>query len=140
MPVKPAGSNDARHGIHRTRDSTAADDPANDVSHFMHQSLLVPFRATLMRVGNGCTVEITALSPAIGIEVHGLDFAQDLDHAKFEQLRTAWEENCVALFRDQHLSELDQVNFASRFGLLGRAVNDLDPTKGGAHPAILYVS
>src|SRR4029077_5727740 len=51
-----------------------------------------------------------------------------------------WEENCVVLFRDQHLSELDQVKFASRFGALGRAVNDRDPAKGGAHPAILYVS
>jgi taurine dioxygenase len=93
-----------------------------------------------MRVGNGCTVEIAALSPAIGIEVRGLDLAQDLDEGTFGRLRKAWENHCVALFRDQHLSELDQVNFASRLGPLGRAVNDLDPAKGGAHPAILYVS
>jgi taurine dioxygenase len=106
----------------------------------MHQSLLAAFRATLMRVAKGCTVEITALSPAIGIEVRGLDLAQDLDEGTFDRLRRTWEQNCIALFRDQHLSELDQVNFASRFGALGRAVNDLDPAKGGVHPAVLYVS
>jgi alpha-ketoglutarate-dependent taurine dioxygenase len=93
-----------------------------------------------MRLGNGCTVEIDSLSPAIGIKVRGLDLAHDLGDGDFDRLRRAWESRCVALFRDQSLSELDQVKFGSRFGPLGRAVNDLDPAKGGTHPAILYVS
>lgn len=85
-------------------------------------------------------MEIDSLSPAIGIKVRGLDLAHDLGDGDFDRLRRAWESRCVALFRDQSLSELDQVKFGNRFGPLGRAVNDLDPAKGGTHPAILYVS
>jgi taurine dioxygenase len=63
-----------------------------------------------------------------------------VDNETFSRIKCAWEENCIALFRDQDLDEMDQVRFASRFGELGAAVNDLDPLKGGSHPAILYVS
>ena len=56
------------------------------------------------------------------------------------RIRRAWEVNCIALFRGQSLDEMDQVRFAARLGPLGAAVNDLDPDKGGAHPAVLYVS
>lgn len=85
-------------------------------------------------------MEILPLSPALGIEVRGVDLAKAVDAATFTELRHAWENHCVALFRDQQLSELDQVQFASQFGELGRAVNDPDPAKGGSHEAILYVS
>jgi len=74
------------------------------------------------------------------VEVQGIDLREPMDEATFARLRQAWEENCIALFRDQHLDEMDQVRFAGRFGELGAAVNDLDPLKGGSHPAILYVS
>ena len=85
-------------------------------------------------------IEIRPLSPAIGIEVKGVDLSAPLDAESFGRIRAAWEENCIALFRDQNLDELAQVRFASLFGPLGVAVNDLDPEKGGSHPAILYVS
>jgi taurine dioxygenase len=85
-------------------------------------------------------IEVTPLSPAIGVEMRGVDLRQPLNEQTFALIRRAWEENCIALFRDQDLDELDQVRFASRFGELGTAVNDPDPLKGGSHPAILYVS
>ena len=85
-------------------------------------------------------VEIRSLSPAIGVEIRGVDLSKSLDEATFASIRAAWERNCIALFRDQRLEEMDQVNFASRFGPLGKAVNDHDPEKGGNHPAVLYVS
>ena len=85
-------------------------------------------------------VEISPLSPAIGVEIRGVDLAKPLDDATFASIRAAWERNCIALFRDQRLEEMEQVNFASRFGPLGKAVNDHDPEKGGSHPAVLYVS
>src|SRR3954468_21229882 len=85
-------------------------------------------------------IDIRLLSTPIGVEVRGLDLREPMDEATFARLRQAWEENCIALFRDQHLDEMDQVRFAGRFGELGAAVNDLDPLKGGNHPAILYVS
>lgn len=85
-------------------------------------------------------MQILSLSRAIGIEIRGLDLRVPLDQETFACIRRAWEENCIALFRDQHLDEMDQVRFAERFGELGKAVNDLDPLKSGSHPAILYVS
>ena len=85
-------------------------------------------------------VEIRPLSPAIGVEIRGVDLAKPLDDASFASVRAAWERNCIALFRDQQLDEMDQVNFASRLGALGKAVNDHDPEKGGSHEAVLYVS
>lgn len=85
-------------------------------------------------------LDIRPLSPALGVEIGGVDLASDLDDESFAHIRRAWEENCIALFRGQHLEEMDQVRFASRFGALGTKVNDLDPNKGGSHPAILYVS
>jgi taurine dioxygenase len=85
-------------------------------------------------------VEIRSLSPAIGVEIRGVDLSKSLDEATFASIRAAWERNCIALFRDQRLEEMHQVNFASRFGPLGKAVNDHDPEKGGSHPAVLYVS
>lgn len=85
-------------------------------------------------------MQLLNLSDAIGVKIRGLDLREPVDEETFSRIRRAWEENCIALFRDQHLDEMDQVRFAERFGELGKAVNDLDPLKGGSHPAILYVS
>src|SRR4051812_32553519 len=85
-------------------------------------------------------IDISLLSPAIGVDVRNIDLRKAMDNETFSGIKRAWEENCIALFRDQDLDEMDQVRFAARFGELGAAVNDLDPLKGGNHPAILYVS
>src|SRR6185503_3946951 len=85
-------------------------------------------------------LEIKSLSPAIGVEIGGIDLARPLGEDVFRRIRSAWEHSCIALFRGQSLDELQQVHFASLFGELGAAVNDLDPRKGGSHPSILYVS
>jgi taurine dioxygenase len=83
---------------------------------------------------------IQPLSPAIGVEILGVDLREPLDGETFARIRSAWENNCIALFRGQTLDEMDQVHFAGRFGPLGSRVNDFDPLKSGSHPAILYVS
>ena len=85
-------------------------------------------------------LEIRPLSPAIGIEVLGVDLARPLDESTFARIRRAWEENCIALFRGQSFDESAQVAFAGRLGPLGTMVNDKDPLKRGSHPAVLYVS
>src|SRR5487761_655264 len=86
------------------------------------------------------SLEIKPLSPAIGIEVLGVDLARPLDESSFARIRRAWEENCIALFRGQSFDELAQAEFAARHGPLGTAVNDRDPLKRGGHPAVLYIS
>jgi len=86
------------------------------------------------------TLEIRPLSPAIGVEILGVDLANPIDDAAFARIRRAWEENCIALFRGQTLDEEAQVAFAARFGPLGRIVNETEAAKMGHHPAVLYVS
>jgi len=56
------------------------------------------------------------LSPALGVEIIGIDLRQPLDERTSAQLREAWHENLVILLRNQHLSEDDQVRFAETFG------------------------
>ncbi len=83
---------------------------------------------------------IEPLSPALGVEIGGVDLNEPLDDETFARIKSAWENSCIALFRGQSLDEAAQTRFASRFGTLGGAVNDFDPLKRGANPTILYVS
>jgi taurine dioxygenase len=64
------------------------------------------------------TLEIVPLSDALGAELRGLDLSRDIDDATFAQVEQAWHDHLILLFRDQHLSEGDQVRFARRFGAL----------------------
>lgn len=60
--------------------------------------------------------DVRRLSPHIGGEVTGLDLAQPLAPETFAALRKAWLEHQVLVFRDQKLSDDDQVRFARYFG------------------------
>ncbi len=82
--------------------------------------------------GASASLDTRPLSPAIGVEVRGIDLARRMDPAAFMQIREAWESHCMALFRGQKLSEVKQIIFASLFGKLG-AVR-------GATPAVVHVS
>ncbi len=64
------------------------------------------------------TLEIVPLSDALGAEIRGLDLSRDIDEATFAKIEQAWHDHLILLFRDQHLSEDDQINFARRFGAL----------------------
>jgi taurine dioxygenase len=90
--------------------------------------------------GHQAMLTIAPLSPALGVEIGGIDLTEPLDDETFARIKSAWENNCIALFRGQTLDETAQTRFASRFGTLGGAVNDFDPAKRGANPTILYVS
>ena len=59
---------------------------------------------------------IRPLSPAIGVEVAGVDLRRDLDDETARAIRRAWAENSVLLIRGQDLSEEDQFRFAKVFG------------------------
>jgi taurine dioxygenase len=78
------------------------------------------------------TPEFRPLSPALGVEVCGIDLARPLEDAVFQLIRRVWEENGVLLFRGQQLTAIKQIRFASRFGSLGKT--DMGP------PAVLEVS
>ncbi len=60
--------------------------------------------------------DIVPLSPAIGVEVRGLDLRAPMDDATKAALRRAWTENCILLVRGQDLSEDEQFAYARVFG------------------------
>lgn len=77
------------------------------------------------------------LSPALGAEILNVDLSQPMTDALFESIRDCWHDNAVVLFRDQHLSEADQVRFAERFGQLALSHTKRYTT---ANPAVMLIS
>jgi len=77
------------------------------------------------------------LSPALGAEILDVDLSQPMTDALFESIRDCWHDNIVVLFRDQHLSEADQVRFAERFGPLALSHTKRYTT---ANPAVMLIS
>ena len=82
-------------------------------------------------------LQIAPLSPAIGIKVAGID-VRHLSDADFKRIEEAWLQNCIALFPGQSLTQEEQVEFAERFGPLGRLINKHEGRRD--HPAVMYVS
>ena len=90
------------------------------------------------RAVRGGRLNFRPVSPALGIEVSGIDLARPLDDATFARIEQAWHEGLILLFRNQDLDEAGQARFAARFGELGRVINQHDGA--GRHPGVMYVS
>jgi len=63
-------------------------------------------------------MELVPLSPAIGVEVSGIDAATEIDAASRRRLRQAWAENGLLLLRGQTMDEPGLVRFSRNFGEL----------------------
>ncbi len=77
------------------------------------------------------------LSRALGAEIIGIDLSEPLSDELFARILQSWHDNVVVLFRDQHLSEADQVRFAERFGALALSHTRRYTT---ANPAVMLIS
>src|ERR1700693_6158981 len=77
------------------------------------------------------------LSPALGAEIIGVDLRQEMDERFTAQVLEVWHENLVILFRDQQISEADQVRFAERFGTLAVSHTRRFTT---SNPAVMLIS
>jgi taurine dioxygenase len=81
------------------------------------------------------TLAIKPLSPALGAEISGIDLRQDVSEETFAEILDVWHKHLVILFRDQSLTEDDQIRFAQRFGELQKrtrppeALNEVGHTK-----------
>jgi taurine dioxygenase len=62
------------------------------------------------------SLSLKPLSPACGVEISGLDLRQPVDAATATAIRKAFDENIVAVFRQQDLSEENQLRAAEIFG------------------------
>ena len=62
-------------------------------------------------------MELTAVHPAVGVEVTGVDLARPLGDEEIAELQSAFAERHLVLVRDQaHIEASDQVRFAGLFG------------------------
>ena len=61
-------------------------------------------------------LDLTPLSPAIGIEACGLDISKPVDQAIASALRQAWAKNSILLVRGQDLTEDEQFAYAQIYG------------------------
>jgi taurine dioxygenase len=64
------------------------------------------------------SLKVNPLSPALGAEISGVDLRDELSAETVAAIIDAWHKNLVILFRNQSLSEDDQIRFARHFGAL----------------------
>jgi taurine dioxygenase len=76
------------------------------------------------------TMSVEPLSGALGAEIKGVDLRRPLDDATVKAVNAAFDEHVVVVFRDQELSEADQLRAAGYFGkvhIRRRPVNGRTP-------------
>lgn len=83
--------------------------------------------------------DIAPLSHAIGAEITGLDLRDDLDRSSVDDIRAAWLDHNVLLFRDQALTPEQHIAFSRRFGALDDHRTRPDEQLPG-HPEIFLVT
>lgn len=62
--------------------------------------------------------KVRKLHPLFGAEIGGVDTGAPMDDATFAEIRAAFEEHSLLVFRDQSLDDEAQVAFSRRFGPL----------------------
>ena len=77
------------------------------------------------------------LSPALGLEILGVDLSRPITPALAKQLEAAWHDGLVILLRNQSLTEQDQVCFAECFGTPAKTLNVHNT---GKHPSVMLIS
>jgi taurine dioxygenase len=64
-------------------------------------------------------VKVTPLSPALGAEISGVNLNKPLSLHEVSAIQEAWNEHLVLVFRDQEITQDEQLRFAGYFGELG---------------------
>jgi taurine dioxygenase len=77
------------------------------------------------------------LSAALGAEIVGVDLSEPVSDFLFPRILDAWHQSLVILFRNQHMTEDQQVAFAERFGPISMSTRGHFQAK---NPAIMLIS
>lgn len=75
------------------------------------------------------TIAVQPLHPSFGAEIAGVDIAAGVDAATFAEVRAAFEEYSVLLFRGQKVDDESQIVFSEQFGPLEKTVA-ANPSRG----------
>jgi taurine dioxygenase len=81
-------------------------------------------------------VSIHKLTPALGVEIRGLDLRQPIDDDVFDVVHRALLDHGVVFFRDQDIAVEQQMALGARFGQL--VVHPNDPGLP-AHPEVMII-
>jgi taurine dioxygenase len=81
---------------------------------------------------------VTRIGKHLGAEISGVDLSQPLDDNIFAQVASAFFDNEVVFFRDQHLTPAQQIAFTRRFGTLEAHVRK--ESRLGGHDEIFVLS
>lgn len=76
-------------------------------------------------------IEIVPSGNALGAEIRGVDVASSLSNAEVEQIKAAWREHLVLVFRDQSIDDDQLIAFTRRFG-------ELDPPGPNPYGGPIY--
>jgi taurine dioxygenase len=85
------------------------------------------------------SIVVKPLSPALGAEIVGVDLSKDLPAQAVTDILDAWHQHLVIVFRNQSLSEDEQIRFAEHFGVLqkrGRPPEARSEASKLAHPEL----
>ena len=83
-------------------------------------------------------ITINRIGRHLGAEISGIDLAQPLSDDTFAQVRKAFFDNEVVVFRNQKITHAHQVAFSRRFGEL--EVHVRKESRVAGHPELLIVS
>jgi len=75
------------------------------------------------------TIKITRLTPAFAAKIDGADLTKPVDDSTWAEIRAAFEEHSVLLFRGQPLDDEKQIAFSQRFGSL-EVTRSMNPAAG----------
>jgi taurine dioxygenase len=82
--------------------------------------------------------DVRPFADKVGAEIIGLDLSQPLNDADFARVHQAHLDYHLIVFRDQHITPRQQVDFSRRFGVL--QIHVLKQFLLAGHPEILIVS
>lgn len=85
-------------------------------------------------------IQLRTLSAALGAEIVGVDAAQPVDDETFSEIRQAWLDHLVLLFRRQRLDDGALVRFTARFGELEDAPLFQGERYVDQHPEVMIIS
>ncbi|MDB6144193.1 MAG: TauD/TfdA family dioxygenase [Pseudomonas sp.] len=84
------------------------------------------------------TFDVRPFEGKVGAEIVGLDLSRPLNDADFARVHQAHLDYHVVVFRDQHITPQQQIDFSRRFGIL--QIHVLKQFLLANHPEILIVS
>jgi len=75
------------------------------------------------------TITVTRLTPDFAARIDGADITQPVDNSTWAEIRAAFDEHSVLLFRGQPLDDDQQIAFSRRFGPL-EVTRSMNPAAG----------